>query len=210
MSPATHLKSGCAFPTTHQPAQPRGPLPAETRAASPRPFPEPVEKRTCKACKKTIASNIPGIQCPKCRGLFHKARVNNQGHTRDEVDLIAAAADWDCAACDKPTPAPNPDFSELEERARNGDKSSKEALRILQWNVDGIKLKMQGLATRVKELDIDVAIIQQSKPRAKDKTLQIDGYSCVRVDRPGGKVGGGLLTFIKEDVAFESRKCWNG
>ena len=170
---------------------------------------QPVEKRTCKACMKTIASNIPGIQCPKCRGLFHKACVVKQGHTRDEVDLFAAGTDWDCAACDTPTPAPTPDFSELEDRARNGGKSSKEALRILQWNADGIKLKMQELAARVKELDIDVAIIQESKLRAKDKTPKIDGYSCIRVDRLGGKVGGGLLTFIKEDVAFESRKCWN-
>ena len=56
---------------------------------------------------------------------------------------------------------------------------------------------------------MDVAINQESKIRAKDKTTKIDGYSCVRVDRPGGKVGGGLLTFIKEDVAFESRKCCN-
>ena len=84
------------------------------------------------------------------------ACVVKQGHTRDEVDLIAAGAEWDCADCDKPTPAPTPDFSELEERARNGGKSSKEALRILQWNADGIKLKMQELAARVKELDIEV------------------------------------------------------
>ena len=104
---------------------------------------------------------------------------------------------------------PSPDFSELEDRARNGGKSSKEALRILQWNADGIKLKMQELAARVKELNIDVAIIQESKLRAQDKNPKIDGYSCIRVDRPGGKVRGGLLTFIKEDVAFESRKCWN-
>ena len=54
---------------------------------------QPVEKRTCKACKKTIASNIPGIQCPKCRGLFHKACVVKQGNTINEVDLFAAGID---------------------------------------------------------------------------------------------------------------------
>ena len=58
----------------------------------------------------------------------------------------------------------------------------KYALRILCWNED------------VRELDIEVALVQGSKLRDKDKTTKTSCYSCVTVHLQGTKAGCGLLT----------------
>ena len=74
---------------------------------------------------------------------------------------------------------------------------------------DSIKLKVGELSERMKELNVDIALIQECKLRGKDKTPSIEGYSSVRADRPGERQGGGLIAYNKDDIAFETRRCWN-
>ena len=95
------------------------------------------------------------------------------------------------------------------ERSERKTATSKDSLRKLQWNADSIKLKAGELSERMKELDVDIALVQGSKLREKDKTPSIKGYSSVRAGRPGERQGGGLITYIKDNIAFKTRRCWN-
>ena len=95
------------------------------------------------------------------------------------------------------------------ERSERKTGTSKDSLRILQWNADSIKLKIGELFEKKKELDVDIDLNQESKLREKDKNPSIKGYSSVRADRPGERQGGGLITYIRDNIAFETRRCWN-
>ena len=164
--------------------------------SSSQPDPDSGEKRTCQGCKKTIARNTTGIACADCKGLFHKVCVGRRRSTRDEVEMYAGGLSWAC--CCVPTNSGS--------RAKFVPKGT---LRLLQWNADGIKLKINELGERMNNLDVDIALMLESKLREKDMTPRIEGYSKVRADRRGPKPGGGLISFVKEDIAFESRPCWN-
>ena len=52
-----------------------------------------------------------------------------------------------------------------------------------------------------RTLDTDIILIQESKLRSADKDPKITGYATVRKDRDVG-MGGGLITFIKDDIPF--------
>ena len=175
--------------------------------SSSQPDPDTGEKRTCKGCKKTIARNTTGIACTDCKGLFHKVCVGRRGSTRDQVEMYAGGLSWTCGCV--PTNSQPGNEQDAEERGSRARFVPKGTLRLLQWNADGIKLKISELGERMKNLDMDIALIQESKLREKDKTPRIEGYSTVRADRRGPKPGGGLISFLKKDIAFEYRPCWN-
>ena len=76
-------------------------------------------------------------------------------------------------------------------------------MRGLQWNADGINTKIAELNRLVVELSVDVVLIQESKLTSRSKTPKIHGFTAVRQDRPNAEFpGGGLLTYIKDDLAF--------
>ena len=81
------------------------------------------------------------------------------------------------------------------------DLGTRSNITALQWNANGIKGKMMELTVTANKLKLDVIMIQESKLRATDKLPLIPGYSTVRKDR-GTDKGGGLITFIKDDLPF--------
>ena len=55
----------------------------------------------------------------------------------------------------------------------------------------------------LQEYKIDIALVQETKLLAKFKVPAVPGYKPYRGDRPGAEhAGGGLLTYIKEDVPY--------
>ena len=71
----------------------------------------------------------------------------------------------------------------------------------MQWNANGLKNKMVELEDKTRLLEIDIILIQESKLRSYDTNLKLKGYATIRKDRDVGR-GGGLISFIKEDIPF--------
>ena len=72
----------------------------------------------------------------------------------------------------------------------------------LQWNCNGIRGALTGLTTYLRNNDVKVACLQETKltPRVKDP--KIPGYALLRKDRPGGVVGGGVAILIHHSISF--------
>src|SRR6188508_3100955 len=119
---------------------------------------------------------------------------------------------------------------------KTNNKPKNQALKIYQLNVNGIQNSLVELHPQLKEQNIDIALIQETKlhPDAKDPI--IPDYTAYRLDRPikdkdnktkskkkitvnktknkrtlksprqkltKSKInGGGLVTFIKNDISF--------
>ena len=79
---------------------------------------------------------------------------------------------------------------------------SKRSLRILQWNADGIRTGLPELARLVREVDVDVVLVQESKLCSDERTPNLPGFAVARKDRPTGPRGGGLLTFVRGSLSF--------
>jgi len=83
---------------------------------------------------------------------------------------------------------------------------SRDGLRIMHVNVDGIGTALPTLIQCMLAKEVDICLVQESKLVPKDNTPQIPGYVAVRRDRPSDRVnpthGGGLLTYVKEDVPY--------
>ena len=79
-------------------------------------------------------------------------------------------------------------------------------LLLLQWNVDGITTSLTDLQDLVRKRPaVGVVLVQESKLLPSDPDPLVPGFSTVRLDRPpmmGGTRGGGLLTFVRQDIPF--------
>ena len=58
----------------------------------------------------------------------------------------------------------------------------------------------------MKELDIDVALIQETKLRKSDRSPRVPGYASIRQDRTRDVAGGGLISFIKHSLIFREER----
>ena len=71
----------------------------------------------------------------------------------------------------------------------------------MQYNADGLSTKVPELKIRLREEDIDICMIQETKLRPDNNTPRIEGYVSFRSDRKS-QGGGGLLTYIKDSLVF--------
>jgi ribonuclease HI len=51
-------------------------------------------------------------------------------------------------------------------------------------------------------VEVDVVLIQETKLGSEDRTPKLPGFAVARRDRPSGRRGGGLLTYVKVDLPF--------
>ena len=163
-------------------------------------------KLPCTRCKKIMRSGIY-IKCGSCEKRFHKSCTKT---SREVQDKISAGIDsWTCNKCEKIRLAicsqddAIPVLHDLVgDRASKMKLFTKKSLRILQWNADSLATKIGELRERVKDRDVDVILIQETKLRGKP-TPRIDGYKeAMRSDRIVAE-GGGLLCYIEETLIFE-------
>jgi endonuclease/exonuclease/phosphatase family metal-dependent hydrolase len=127
------------------------------------------------------------------------------------MEVLIAANAWKCNRCTnkRATPAPRPAQPEVTSVTEKSAFLSRGSLKILQWNADGIGTKVVELERCLREFDIDVVVLQESKLLEKNRTPQFQGYSAIRRDRhaeggTGERRGGGLLTYVKEDIPFSA------
>ena len=74
-------------------------------------------------------------------------------------------------------------------------------VNILHWNAEGIQNKKAALSERLRQLDIDIACIQET--HLKDNIrLNIRGYQVIRQDRTD-RIKGGIMILIKNSIPFQ-------
>ena len=115
---------------------------------------------------------------------------------------------WTCMRCIESLQAsperPLPDLEKsFEDVASQMKTTTKDSLRLLQWNADGLKSKIDELAPRLDALKIDIALIQETKLSKTDRTPYIKGFKSVREDRKANIRGGGLITYIRDSLIYE-------
>jgi len=98
---------------------------------------------------------------------------------------------------------PLPDLEKsFEDVSTSMKKFTKQSLRFLQFNADGLKSKVDELSKRLHTLDIDVALIQETKLAKSDRTPTIPGFKPIREDRKGMR-GGGLIIYVRDSLVYE-------
>ena len=114
-------------------------------------------------------------------------------------------SNWICFLCSETCEANT--HADLNEPIKESDKgikpTTRSSVRILQWNAEGLKYKVDELTKRLQESDIDVAAIQESWLTKSDKTPTIKGYVAIREDRKVNIQRGGLIFYIKDSIYFE-------
>ena len=76
------------------------------------------------------------------------------------------------------------------------------ALRVVQWNAEGILQKKPELQAFLRENKVDVICIQETH-LSKDRRFFVRGYEAFRRDRPSslkGGLKGGVMTLIKHGI----------
>ena len=145
--------------------------------------------------------NITPVFCHSCGYGYHKKCT---GLTRDAQDIAAKDGGWTCPKCcsrrEKQVPFQKEETSEVSEMEL---KSTRDSLRVMQWNCDGLNTKIPELKSRLLNDRIDVYLLQEVKlPLTQTYTPVIDGYGVKRFNRTA-TTDGGLLVYVKRDVVFE-------
>jgi hypothetical protein len=188
----------------------------------------------CSLCNKKILNHQPSLQCThKSHHWVHKTcgKISLPDRRKD--------TNWKCSIHHKQTlptqPADgtnqpykkarktrpkltqtsqttnldnnnNNDTTKLNPRTKKEQNSSQ--INILQVNINGISNKILELQQLTKEQNIDIITIQETKLKLANKLPSIPSFTAVRQDR-NDKEGGGLLTFIKNDITFSELKNKN-
>ena len=79
--------------------------------------------------------------------------------------------------------------------------SPKSFLKVLQFNANGICNKTDEIQLLIKNTQADVITIQETKLNQSHKTPNISQFTPIRTDCTH-KQGGGLLTYIKNNIIF--------
>ncbi len=110
---------------------------------------------------------------------------------------------WTCEACTTKADYPKTFMNNGVQVKHEPKRGQFKNLKALQWNADGLNTKIAELNSFVKEHNVDLVLIQETKLTEKRPTPKLHGYTPVRADRPGAEFpGGGLLTYIKDDLAY--------
>ena len=143
------------------------------------------------------------IKCDMCEQLFHQCCT---ALSRDAIKALKAgtAAPWICHTCNNPV---DPNFVETVEPTREISETqlglTRDSLKILQWNADGLGTKTVELTDRLNTENIDICAIQETKLKEKDQSPTITGYKPVgRSDRKGMKFGG-VMFYVKDTLNFD-------
>jgi hypothetical protein len=143
----------------------------------------------CKKCGGTMKVSKVVANCTGCGNFFHNkcteaSRVQIEGEVRRGL--------WRCAGCEKELEQRMAVRDEVEVervvqpqggRKEQWKEGKRKELRVLQWNADGIGNKKAELEELLERMDVDVAVVQESKLDGKNKTPVFKGYTTVRKDR---------------------------
>ena len=83
--------------------------------------------------------------------------------------------------------------------------NSKKTITIIQININGLTTKIHELKNLTDNSKIDIITIQETKLKPTHRTPYLKDYTAIRTDRTY-KNGGGLMTYIKNDIIFTELK----
>ena len=83
--------------------------------------------------------------------------------------------------------------------------NSKKTITIIQININGLTKKIHELKNLTDNTKIDIITIQETKLKPTHRTPYLKDYTAIRTDRTY-KNGGGLMTYIKNDIIFTELK----
>ena len=112
-----------------------------------------------------------------------------------------ARCTWKCDSCVDSQTRPTSNTILPPSRSK---RRLRQSLRLLQWNCCGARSKQAEIVDALRDNNIDVACIQETKLRGNDATPKFSGYTSIRQDRANRAVaGGGLLTLVKDNLPFQ-------
>ena len=167
-------------------------------------------KKRCYVCKK-MGMNIK-IKCRGCNRYIHKSCT---GLSRVEADRIEERNSYICNEC-KNQPRRREDAGDSQKAGKDSkEKTKRRKLTILQWNSDGINTKSEELKEKLKEWEVDIAMIQETHLQPSNNSPDLGEYEIIRRDRSSftgkeGKGKGGLITAIKRELVYDilDEKKW--
>ncbi|PAA87688.1 hypothetical protein BOX15_Mlig033504g5 [Macrostomum lignano] len=174
---------------------------------------------SAKGCKTKLKITKVIVRCKECHGLFHN---KCSGASRASIEGEVRRGKWSCTDCLNRIRLTSEEASATDDQnTRTGEASAgwavdrKSTLRILQWNADGVNNKRAELEEFLHNLDVDVAVLQESKLSEASETPRFRGYTTVRKDRREIRRserarGGGLITLIKHNIPFKRLTAWKG
>ena len=147
-------------------------------------------KEKCAKCSAALRSNTVPVRCSVCSKGFHqKCSTGPKASTCDNLCEKCTNIQQNCTSqSTNHGPTNSLPSQPVPSTTRN-------KLKIYQWNADSIRPKLLELRDRLLNSDIDVLAVQESKLQKTDKTPSIEGHATIRKDR-NNILGGGLLLFI--------------
>ena len=140
----------------------------------------------CSVCNEPLRVGTPALQCTakSCKQTCHK---------KQDCSTISrySKEQWMCPTHSTSAKLTIAGRTVAIESSQPFQGEVKSSLKILQWNADGLSTKWPELNERLKKEQIDIALIQETKYKQKNKTPTFEGYAPIRYDREGD--GGGLL-----------------
>lgn len=146
----------------------------------------------CPKCHNDCTNRQISFQCSNCGNFTHKKCTNISEKDRRRNP------NWKCIECSPTTPPPSPPPS-----PSPSQQSETPTLNLLQFNINGLRNKIDELLHFLDKNKIHVAILQETKLTANSKTPATPGYSIIRQDREKNK-GGGLAFLISNKLSIKT------
>ena len=187
------------------------------------PNPGPGKIYICPVCHVKIKTNAKAVQCCKCTEWVHFRKLDNCSNLKSTKDYDNKT--YVCRSClndplmyppsstfssqlhqphlhqpnpQQPQPQqPNPQQTTTTHQNYNIDYK----LKILQWNCNGIKTKLQELISFINQHQIKVIALQETKLNSNSTSPEIPNFTLVRKDRTKDR-GGGIAIFVHKSILF--------
>ena len=187
-----HKRVANAVPTLHTPLHECGDI--ETN-------PGPQEY-TCPACRKRWRRGQWSLQCKICGGWYHWT-IACAGVRRSAV----APTNWTCShhtpqTNQTPITIQTHNQASLTPSSSTTQNSKPHNINILQININGIRNKQAELKEHILKHNIHIICIQETKLKHKHNHPKLPNFTALRQDRASNDGGGGLLTYIKNNIPF--------
>ena len=193
----------------------------------PNPGPIPGQGWICSVCNQQINERTQtSVKCNKCNNWCHlrKNKETNcsqlksirnyslvfkcptccdSNNTTNKQPNTTSVCDSNNTTSQQPTTtttSQQPTYQQSESKENNQPKNYD--LKILQLNCNGIRNKSTELNLWLKENDIKIAAIQETKLTNKSKPPNFPNYTLIRKDRERD-TGGGLAFLVHETIPFE-------
>ena len=167
----------------------------------------------CPVCLVKMRSNTPSVLCNSCNKWVHFRKLNNCSKLTSTKDY---STNYKCPKCSNDplqlpnNPNPPPSFNPMPPPTQPNPNQDPNVyqnydIKILQWNCNGIKKKLDELIHFIDKHNIKIVALQETLLNPSSEDPNIPNFNLVRKDRQGDK-GGGLAMFIHKSIRFSEIK----